>query len=85
MKTFTFALTIAGLAAGAAQATSFRDAMDRERELDRRPVSVVAQQTIQVPAGDILSIADLQNENLSASDLVTVTSIPSTGVIDTGK
>ena len=84
MKSIAIALAVFGLANGAAHADSFRDQMDRQRQNDGI-AHVAAGQSAQVPAGRILSAGDLVNGNLSPSELVTVTLIPSSGVIDTGK
>lgn len=81
MKKITIALAALGLAAGAAQADSFRDQIDRERR-DAGPVSVRAEHTVQIPAGKIYSTADLANTRVKPTDLLTVTSIPSSGKID---
>lgn len=81
MKTVLNAVAAISLiaVAGTANANAFRDAMDRH---DNHRVTAVAEQTVRVPAGSVLSSRDLVNENLSADDLISVTSIPSTGVID---
>ena len=84
MKSIAIALAVIGLANGAAHADSFRDQMDRQRQNDGI-AHVAAGQSALVPAGRILSAGDLVNGNLSPSELVTVTLIPSSGVIDTGK
>ena len=84
MKSIAIALTVLGLANGAAHADSFRDQMDRQRQ-DDGIARVVAGQTVQVPADRILSARDLANGNLSSGDLLTVTLIPSSGQIDSGK
>lgn len=84
MKTFALALSVLSLAAGVAQADTFRQELDTQRQ-HGNAVSVQAENSVQVPARVILSNRDLVNGPLSANDVVTVTSFPSTGVIDNGK
>lgn len=79
MKKIAFALTALGLAAGVAQADSFRETMDRH---DNAPVFATADQTVELPAGRVYGSKDLVNMNLSPNDKVTVTRFPSSGVID---
>lgn len=84
MKTFAIALTVLGLAVASGQADTFRDRLDHERQEDDFVVAQGAS-TVEVPAGTVMAAEDLINEHLSARDLVRVTVIPSTGVIDTGQ
>lgn len=84
MKTFAVALAVLGLAATAAQADKLVDPSDHG-DRDEGSVVVQAEYTVEVPAGTIHSSEDLVNENLTASELVRVTLIPSSGVIDTGQ
>lgn len=79
MKRFAFAAAILGIAAGAAQANDFRASMDKA---DYDQIFAVAEHTVQRRADKVLSAGDLANSPLSADDLVTVTRIPSSGVID---
>lgn len=79
MKKIAFALTALGLAAGVAQADSFRESMDRH---DNAPVFATAGQTVELPASRVYGSKDLVNMNLSPNDKVTVTRFPSSGVID---
>ncbi|WCR11520.1 hypothetical protein JHW45_03780 [Paracoccus stylophorae] len=84
MKTFAIALSALSLVAGVAQADTFRQEIDNQRQ-HGHAVSVHAEQTVRVPASSILSNNDLTNAPFPADDLVTVTVFRSTGVIDTGK
>ena len=84
MKTFAVALAVLGLTVSAVQADTFADPSGHGNR-DDAPVPLQAEHTVEVPAGRIYSSADLANENLSPSELVTVTLIPSSGAIDNGK
>lgn len=80
MKTFALALAAMGIAAGAAQADAYLDSMTNNHNGPVFAGGVHA--TVEVPAGAVLSPKELNSENLSASDSVSVTYFPSTGAVD---
>ena len=68
MKTFVYALTALTLATGGAMAASSSDFTAPARPAE----------TIEVPAGTVMTTRELSQAGLSAEDLVTVTRINST-------
>ncbi|TJZ91927.1 hypothetical protein FA743_08890 [Paracoccus gahaiensis] len=74
MKTFVFALTALTLATGGAFASTSND--DHERASVSAPTQ--AAETVQVPAGDVMTSRELGQAGLNASDLVTITRINTT-------
>lgn len=72
MKVITTGLVALALAAGAASASNFPDT-NRNASVER-PAPNTTQ--IEVKAGKVLTTRELQNANLSADDLISVTSFP---------
>lgn len=73
MKRFVVALTALTLAAGAASAAG----MGNMNERPGAPAQVeAAANTMQVPAGDVLTAVELERAGLNANDKLTVTSFP---------
>ncbi|QDA36589.1 hypothetical protein E4L95_20340 [Paracoccus liaowanqingii] len=68
MKTFVFALTALTLASGGAFAAS-------SGGMTETTAPAEASQTVQVPAGDVMTSRELAQAGLNARDLVTVTQI----------
>ncbi|SIT01195.1 hypothetical protein [Paracoccus saliphilus] len=72
MKVITTGLVALALAAGAASASNFPET-HRNASVER-PAPNTTQ--IEVKAGKVLTTRELQSANLSADDLITVTSFP---------